>query len=98
MIFNDFANIPLVFLDRYTNWFLIWAKNARRWGNHCYFPLVPMPGRPVLIDIPVLDGNGQVPFIVVELVAKQLKHKVKVQPATRHDADLIRRHSETLMQ
>ncbi len=97
-MFNDFAGIPEVFVNRYEKWFIIWAKNAGRWGRTCYFPLVPFQGRPVLIDIPRLDEHGQTPFIVVSLTAQELGNRVTVRPTTRHDADLIKRHSATLLQ
>jgi hypothetical protein len=95
-MWNEFEDIPDVFVERYVEWFVIWAKNHRRWGNVCYFPLVPLPGKPVLADIDELDEYGNVPMIIVGLMVEKQGTRLRIKPLTFVDRDRIQRHCKTL--
>ena len=90
-----FHGIPAVFVEKYKEWFVIWAKNFKNWGLRAYFPLHNGNGR-VLIDVPELDDHGNPPFIVVTLQAKFENGHLVISPRGPHDADLIARHAATL--
>lgn len=93
----SFENIPEIFINRYQSWLLEWARNMKRWGAVCHFPLSPLPGKPVLVDIPELDEYGNVPLIIVDLQVTRRHGRLVVTPNSHRDADLIRRHCAALV-
>jgi len=90
-----FEGIPVAFIEKYAQWFVIWAKEMHNWGPVARFPLHNGYGR-VLVDVPELDEHGNPPFIVVTLKCDFEASHMVIRPASSHDCDLIDRHCAAL--